>query len=124
MSMEKAREFYEKVNSDKVLQQKIGELVKEDPKQMGSIIIKTAKENGFEFNEEEMKTFMAEKAKTVNSGQELSDNQLESVAGGGKSDWIVESIASIGTACAVSAASREWLNGCSLDHKGCSGGSV
>ena len=120
MSMENARKFYEKVSTDKVLQQKVGQLIKEDPKKMGAVIIKTAKENGFEFTEEEMKAFMTEKAKLVNPGQELSDSELESVAGGAKRHWIVESIASIGTSCAVSAASREALDGCSLDEKGCS----
>jgi len=121
MSMENAKKFYEKVSTDKALQQQIGQLAKEDPKQLGSAIINAAKENGFEFTEDEMKAFMMEKAKQVKSGQELSDSELEAVAGGGKEHWIIESIASIGTACAASAASNKLFGGCSLDEKGCTG---
>ena len=117
MSMENARGFYEKVSVDKVLQQKIGELIKKDPKKIGAVIIKTAKENGFEFSEEEMKAFIAEKAKTVKPARELNDSELESVAGGGKTDWVVESIASVGTSCAASAAFREIAGGCTLDEE-------
>ena len=115
MSMENARRFYEKVSADKGLQQKIGELIKKDPKKIGAVIIKTAKENGFEFTEAEMKAYIAEKAKTVKPNQELSDSQLESVAGGGKTDWVVESIASVGASCAASATFREVAGGCTLD---------
>lgn len=117
MSMENADKFYKKVKADQGLQQKIGELAKEDPKKIVAVIIKTAKENGFEFTEKEMKAFMTEKAKAVNPTGELSDGQLEAVAGGGKTDWVVESIASVGASCAASAAFREVAGGCTLDEE-------
>ena len=117
MSIENARAFYQKVTVDKGLQQKIGQLVKEDPKGIEGIIIKIAKENGFEFSEEEMKAFTAEKAKALNTTGELSDSELESVAGGKLCDWIGASTFSLGLYCAVSAAARE-VGGCNLDKDG------
>ena len=115
MSMENAKKFYEKVSADKGLQQKIGQLVKEDPKGIEGIIIKTAKENGFEFSEEEMKAFFAEQAKTANPFGELSDSELESVAGGSKGNWIVNSMTNLGIYCAATAIVKAAGGGCTLD---------
>jgi predicted ribosomally synthesized peptide with nif11-like leader len=103
MSIENAKAFYEKVSADDGLRQKIGQLAKENPKGIEAAIIKTAEENGFVFTEEEMKAFIDEKAKIINSNGELSDNELEAVAGGGKGDWILTSISTLGIMCAASA---------------------
>lgn len=92
MSLENAKAFYQKVKGDQDLQQKIGQFAKEDPKGIEAIIIKTAKENGFEFTEKEMKTFIAEETAKVNSNGELNDSELEAVAGGNTKDRILKSI--------------------------------
>jgi predicted ribosomally synthesized peptide with nif11-like leader len=99
MSIENARAFYEKVKGDQSLQQRIGELAKEKPAETEVIIIKVAAENGFSFTLEEMKAVIAEVAP---EGGELSDAELEAVAGGGgKSAAIAASIFSVGIACAI-----------------------
>jgi predicted ribosomally synthesized peptide with nif11-like leader len=84
MSIENARAFYEKVKGDQSLQQKIGELAKETPAETEAIIIKVAGKNGFSFTLEEMKAVMKELTKNAPNHGELSDAELEAVAGGVK----------------------------------------
>jgi predicted ribosomally synthesized peptide with nif11-like leader len=115
MSIENAKVFYEKVKTDQDLQQKIGELAKAKPAETESIIIKVAGEKGFEFTLEEMRTVMKGLAAVAPKSGELTDNELESVAGGAKGTWIALSIISIGVACAASAGFRE-MGGCNLDQ--------
>jgi predicted ribosomally synthesized peptide with nif11-like leader len=105
MSIENARAFYEKVKGDQSLQQKIGEQAKEKPAEMEAIIIKVAAENGFQFTLEEMRTVIAEVAP---KGGELSDAELEAVAGGGlsKGSWIAASISTLGAVCLVAALTK------------------
>lgn len=116
MSMENAKAFYEKVTADQGLQQKIGGLAKEDPKGIEGIILKVAKENGFEFTAEEMKAFTAEKAKTASPTGELNDSELEAVAGGKLVDWIMASALSCGVYCAATAGGKAAGLGCNLDN--------
>ena len=56
--------------------------------------VKEAKAHGLEFTEEELKSFMAAERTAAASG-ELSDTQLEAVAGGASYDEILESMLSI-----------------------------
>lgn len=117
MSMENAKTFYEKVKVDEGLQQRIGQLAKEDPKGIGAVIIRTAKENGFDFSEEELKVFIEERAKTINSNGELNDSELESVAGGKLIHWIILSIGTFGLYCAASGIDNAVHNNCTLDDE-------
>jgi predicted ribosomally synthesized peptide with nif11-like leader len=103
MSIENAKAFYEKVRADQGLQQKIGERAKGDPAEMETAIIKVAEENGYPFTLEEMRTVLKETAEKALKSVELSDAELEVVAGGTKGAWIGYSIVSFGTACAISA---------------------
>ena len=56
--------------------------------------VKEAKAHGLEFTEEELKSFMAAERTAAASG-ELSDTQLEAVAGGASYDETLESMLSI-----------------------------
>ena len=56
--------------------------------------VKEAKAHGLEFTEEELKSFMAAERTAAASG-ELSDTQLEAVAGGASNDEMLESMLSI-----------------------------
>ena len=56
--------------------------------------VKEAKAHGLEFTEEELKSFMAAERTAAASG-ELSDTQLEAVAGGACYDEMLESMLSI-----------------------------
>jgi predicted ribosomally synthesized peptide with nif11-like leader len=108
MSMENARAFYEKVKADQILQQKIGELAKEKPAETEAIIIKVAGEKGFPFTLEEMRTVMKELTKKAPDHGELSDAELEAVAGGSKDyfGFILGSIATLGLVCVISASDK------------------
>lgn len=115
MSFENAEKFYEKVQADQGLQQKIGELAKENPQGITTVIINTAKENGYEFNEAEMKAFIAEEAKKVNFSGELDDTELESVAGGGKWAWAIASLFWGGAGCLPSKITDFLMDKCAFD---------
>ena len=56
--------------------------------------VKEAKAHGLEFTEEELKSFMAAERTAAASG-ELSDTQLEAVAGGASYDEMLESMPSL-----------------------------
>lgn len=114
MSMENAGAFYKKVKGDRELQQKIGELAKENPTGIETIIIKVAEENGFQFTLEEMRAFINELAAAEPKSGELNDAELEAVAGGNKLDTIEGTIAlsavTLGIGCIVSAANNDKFN--------------
>jgi predicted ribosomally synthesized peptide with nif11-like leader len=108
MSIENARAFYEKVKGDQSLQQKIGQLAKEKPAEMEAIIVKVAEGNGFQFTLKEMRDFMEELTKNAPNSGELSDAELEAVAGGlDKLDWIGGSLMTLGIGCIASAISTD-----------------
>ena len=85
MSLEKAKEFLELINTDEKLQEKINEAAKaftgdkKDEKAVfDAVIIPVAKEAGYEFSFEDA----AEIVKDAGEG-ELSEDELKKAAGGG-----------------------------------------
>jgi predicted ribosomally synthesized peptide with nif11-like leader len=69
MSIEQAQAFFEKVKNDQELQKRLSEAKDNESK------LEIARQEGFEFDLEE-----AKKARETN--EELSDEEMESVAGG------------------------------------------
>jgi predicted ribosomally synthesized peptide with nif11-like leader len=76
MSIESVRSMIETSKTDAALRQQLN--AAEGPE----VILAIATEKGYKFTEEELLTVMQEKQ--LSFGEELSDEQLESVAGGGK----------------------------------------
>ena len=85
MTTAHVEKFAELVGKDPALAAKLGmEKVNADAASAAAFItnaVKEAKAHGLEFTEEEAKTYVAAEAKAAASG-ELSDTQLEAVAGG------------------------------------------
>ena len=76
MSIESVRSMIETSKTDATLRQQLQ--AAEGPE----VILTIASEKGYEFTEEELLSVMQEKQ--LSFGEELSEEQLESVAGGGK----------------------------------------
>ena len=96
--MSKMKELYEKVASDSVLQAKFSEIMKK-AEEKGSdatvaSLVAFAKEEGFDVGAEEIKKFFAELSES--KGGELSDMELDSVAGG-KGEKVLISVAFFAT---------------------------
>jgi predicted ribosomally synthesized peptide with nif11-like leader len=101
--MENAKAFYEKVMKDQDLFNKIGQIQQETLEGIEIEIVKIAAENKCDFTVEEMKAFLESEAKKRSSSGELSDSELEAVAGGKNiGNWIGNSILTGGFACALS----------------------
>ena len=78
MSNSSPEQFYQEILQDPTLQ---GQLKQVMPSQEAlSQIVELAANRGFNFNAEELEQWLSNK--TVESSVELSDDQLESVAGG------------------------------------------
>ena len=94
MSVEAVKGFIEKIGRDEALAEKV-----KDAGVDVSEIIALGKENGFEFTAENLKTVHEEMNK---SGAELSDEDLEKVAGGFvMATVVVASAAAVSVAAAV-----------------------
>jgi predicted ribosomally synthesized peptide with nif11-like leader len=88
MSQDQAKKFLEQLNEDKELQQKYqacfsaeGESTQATVEGVIAKVVKVAKENGFEFSETEAMTIYSDSEKE----EELSEEDLEQVAGGKRS---------------------------------------
>lgn len=97
--MSKMKELYEKVASDSALQAKFSEIMKK-AEEKGSdataeSLVAFAKEEGYEVGSEEITKFFAELSEKSKGG-ELSDMELDSVAGG-KGEKVVISVAFFAT---------------------------
>ena len=92
--MSQMKELYNKVANDKALQAKFAEIMKDASEEK---LVAFAKEAGFDVSVDDVKAYMADKAKG-----ELSENDLDMVAGG-KADVykVFESIATLGIGCAA-----------------------
>jgi predicted ribosomally synthesized peptide with nif11-like leader len=106
MSIEKVKEFYVKVMKDQELFNKIGQIPKDNPGGVEAGIVKIAAQNKYDFTVGEMKTFLELEAKKGAADGELSDSELEAVAGGKSGreifNWIAVSIGTVGIGCAIS----------------------
>ena len=102
MTTAHVEKFAELVGKDPALQAKLGlEKVNADAATASASAaafitnaVKEAKAHGLEFTEEELKSFMAAERTAAASG-ELSDTQLEAVAGGASDDGQLEAMLSI-----------------------------
>ena len=97
------QELYEKVSSDAALQKKFSEIMK-GAEAVGKEATEAkltafAKEAGYDVAAEEMQAFFKELEE--NKKGELSDSELDMVAGGKSQGWYVTSIATLGIGCAV-----------------------
>ena len=77
--------------------------------------VKEAKAHGLEFTEEELKSFMAAERTAAASG-ELSDTQLEAVAGGDRPQEMLESMLSISFRPAAMENKKDALIGANQSH--------
>jgi predicted ribosomally synthesized peptide with nif11-like leader len=100
--MNKMKELYEKVAKDNALQAKFNAILSEAEKAGEEVtkqkLLAFAKEAGYEVSLDEMKDFF--KGLTEANG-ELSDSELDQVAGGKTGIGIALSIASLGIGCAT-----------------------
>jgi predicted ribosomally synthesized peptide with nif11-like leader len=108
MSIENAKAFYEKVKANPSLFNQIGQTVNQNPGDAEAAIIKIAAEQKYNLTVDEMRAFFKAEAQKHSAGGELSDDELESVAGGAKGDagWYIESIGTLGLACIGSAVAQ------------------
>ena len=77
MSIESVRTMIETSKTDAALRQQL------DAAEGPEAVLTIASEKGYEFTQEELLTVMQEKQLSF-EGEELSEDQLEAVAGGGK----------------------------------------
>ncbi len=80
--MTKMNELYAKVAADSALQEKFGKIIEEagDEAALGEKLIAFAKELGYEITVEEIREFFVSKSES--SGGQLSEEELDAVAGG------------------------------------------
>lgn len=115
MIMPKMKELYEKVAADNALQVKFAEIMR-DAENAGTETTKEkltvfAKEMGYDVTLEEFQEFFKGLAESKDG--ELSDAELDQVAGGKASFGIMGSIVSFGIGCAfVSVAAEILQDGC------------
>ena len=110
--MGKMKQLYEKVGEDSTLQEKFNEILeaaqKAGPEETEKKLVAFAKEAGYEVSLDEMKDFFKELAE--NDKGELSDAELDMVAGGKSLTGIFHvftSVASAGLSCAANSAAEE-----------------
>jgi len=101
--MNQMEELYRKVADDAGLQAKLAKAMK-DAEKAGEFAAKQnltafAKDAGYDIKVEEMQTFFKDLAEKEN--EELSDTELDMVAGGKSQGYLVASIMSLGFACAI-----------------------
>jgi len=113
MSKDNVKQMFGKMEKDANLQKKYAELMqihqKETENKMAEKLIELGKTSGFTFSKDDLLAARAEIMDTNNSNKELSDNDLENVAGGGakKATAVMCSIFSFGIACAVNSVNAE-----------------
>ena len=90
MAIEQARKLLEKVKTDQALAKKLENASNEEREKIITGM-------GYDFTEEEFKTAMAE------SGQ-LSDSDLDAVAGGDSATWVAAGATVVGAAAGAAAA--------------------
>ena len=89
MSTEAVNLFFQKLNEDPELQKELVELINSAEDNEGQATTELAKKLGFDFTSEELKAEF-ERQNQLNQAQpsgELSDQELEAVAGGGWRGW-------------------------------------
>ena len=83
MARENIAIFLQRVAKDAALQEQIKALAGQDAAQAEAAVMKLAAEQGLPFTAEELQAFAAEEARAATERGDLSDSELEQVAGGG-----------------------------------------
>jgi len=113
MSVDNVKNFYAKVNEDESLQQQLIELARTSAEESMQALIQLANEQGFSFDNNDLEAFFAETAKNLSPTGELSEAELDAVAGGNTPAWILASVLNYWY-CVASAIGR-LQNRCGLD---------
>jgi len=122
MSKDSVKQMFGKMEKDAQLQKKYAELIqahqKEAEKALADKLVELGKTSGFAFSKEELLAARAEFIDNKNSNRELSDSDLENVAGGiaVKYDAIKISIFTLGIGCIVTSVDNEikMKGGCAI----------
>lgn len=99
--------FYEKVESDEVLQAKFQALQEGSEEDRMAKLLGIAKEEGFEISESEFKAYIQEVIAKSSETDELDIEDLDQVSGGGKTQWKLVSVFTFGVGCLMSLAERK-----------------
>ena len=83
MATDNIRIFLQRVAEDATLQEQIKAVAGQDAAQAEEAVMKLAAEQGLPFTAEELQAFATEEARAANERGDLSDSELEQVAGGG-----------------------------------------
>jgi len=122
MSKDTVKQMFGKMEKDAELQKKYAALMqanqKEAEKALADKLVELGKTSGFAFSKEELIAARAEFMDEANSNGELSDSDLENVAGGMavKNDAIKISIFTLGLGCIVTSIDNEikMKDGCAI----------
>ena len=113
MSKDNVKKMFVKMEKDVDLKKKYTELMlahqKETEKTLSDKLVNFGQTSGFTFSNSDLLAARAEIIDKVNSNKELSDGDLNNVAGGGaqKAGIIMASIITVGIACAAVSAITE-----------------
>lgn len=113
--MESIKQFFEKVQADAELQEKLKALQGKTQEEVVDAVVVLANKYGFEITKGDfLKYVEAAKAFAAQNG-ELNEAELDAVAGGGLPEWLIMSVGSIGLACAASLMGKVF-NTCWMDN--------
>ena len=107
MSKDSVKKMFGKIEKDADLRKKYTEIINAHnngtEKDLAAKLIELGKTSGFAFSKDDLNVARAEIMDAFNSNGELSDDDLDKVAGGGeqKALAIATSVISLGIACAV-----------------------
>jgi len=101
MAVENVKLLLEKVAGDESLQEQLKNLHSEMNEEVIKEIIKIGEKQGLRFTEEDFYTYITEAVRQAQNEGELSDEELENVAGGSK--WVGYSMVTFGVLCGIAA---------------------
>ena len=111
--MDKIKELYEKVAASSELQAKLKDILtkanEKSEQDLNRVLLNFAAEAGYEITEKEVAEYIAQHAEK-NQG-ELSDLELDSVAGGKNGADIAISVMTVGYGCAAISVGLEVIDG-------------
>lgn len=101
MATDNIRIFLQRVAEDATLQEQIKAVAGQDAAQAEEAVMKLAAEQGLPFTAEELQAFATEEARAANERGDLSDSELEQVAGGGTGKWILLTVLGNALGCGI-----------------------
>ncbi len=113
--MEKIGLFFEKVQTDVELQEKLRALQGKTQDEAVDTVVALALENGFEVTRDDFLRFVETAKASAAKNGELNEAELDAVAGGGLPEWVIMSVGSMGLGCAASLVGK-LFDTCWLDH--------